>query len=351
MPPHGFSSTEKAQCVLWVAEGYRGTAVQRKFRTKYNREPPSRAAIAMWRADYENRGTHAHRGGNGRPQINAQTKATITTMFQENPRISLRFVSQQVGVCHATVGNFIRKELGLFPYKLQTGVQLSAQDRQNRLAFAHYCQRELRSDPMFLKRIVFSDECCFSLSGFVNKQNTRIWGSERPAEVYETPQNTPSVMVWCAVSQYEIIGPYFFQNETVTGDRYKSMLVHYVFPKLRDYPDSMLFQQDGAPPHYAVTVRQYLDRKLPNRWIGRGGPIAWPARSPDLTACDYFLWGYVKDLVYRELPNTMAELKKKIKTAITGISDATLSKVYKNMKNRILFVQRQNGGHFEHLFN
>jgi len=33
--------------------------------------------------------------------------------------------------------------------------------------------------------------------------------------------------------------------------------------------DDIYFQQDGAPPHYGVNVRQHLDEVFPNRWIGR----------------------------------------------------------------------------------
>ncbi|CAH1382061.1 unnamed protein product [Tenebrio molitor] len=29
-------------------------------------------------------------------------------------------------------------------------------------------------------------------------------------------------------------------------------------------------------------VREILDNQYPQRWIGRGGPHHWPARSPDL---------------------------------------------------------------------
>lgn len=60
----------------------------------------------------------------------------------------------------------------------------------------------------------------------------------------------------------------------------------------------LYFQQDGAPPHYAVQVRQYLNDKFGNKWIGRGGPIQWPPRSPDLTPLDFYLWGEIKRLVY-----------------------------------------------------
>ena len=51
------------------------------------------------------------------------------------------------------------------------------------------------------------------------------------------------------------------------------------------------FQQDGAPAHFALDVREYLNNIFPNGWIGRGGPVQWPPRSPDLTPMDFFIWG------------------------------------------------------------
>jgi len=96
-------------------------------------------------------------------------------------------------------------------------------------------------------------------------------------------------MVWCAISKTEVIGPYFFDDGTVTGDRYKRMLQYYLFLKLANYSSNMIFQQDGASLHYEIPARQYLDNKLPNMWMGRGGPIPWPAQSPDLFPCDFFL--------------------------------------------------------------
>ena len=60
----------------------------------------------------------------------------------------------------------------------------------------------------------------------------------------------------------------------------------------------MWLQHDGAPAHFDRNVRNHLNVTYPNRWIGRGGPVPWPARSPDLTPLDYFLWGSMKSLVY-----------------------------------------------------
>ncbi|GFS62717.1 uncharacterized protein TNCV_3201711 [Trichonephila clavipes] len=60
----------------------------------------------------------------------------------------------------------------------------------------------------------------------------------------------------------------------------------------------MWFQHDGAPAHFSANVRSALDTAYPGRWIGRGGQINWPARSPDLSCLDIFLWGHMKSIVY-----------------------------------------------------
>ncbi len=51
------------------------------------------------------------------------------------------------------------------------------------------------------------------------------------------------------------------------------MLDNYAMPIITDVEghDTAIFQQDGAPPHYATIVRDYLDETLPGRWCGRGG--------------------------------------------------------------------------------
>ena len=72
------------------------------------------------------------------------------------------------------------------------------------------------------------------------------------------------------------------------------MLVDYTWSQLQH--KRLYFQYDGAAPHYAVIVGEWLDEKFPGRWISRRGPFDWSARSPDLAPCDFFLWGYLKDI-------------------------------------------------------
>jgi hypothetical protein len=66
--------------------------------------------------------------------------------------------------------------------------------------------------------------------------------------------------------------------------------------------------------------KQVLDRRYPDSWIGRGGPINWPARSPDLTPLDYFLWGYMKNYVYREPVNSLEQLDDRLHEALATIT-------------------------------
>jgi hypothetical protein len=65
------------------------------------------------------------------------------------------------------------------------------------------------------------------------------------------------------------------------------MLRDNVLPQLqRQHDNDDFFQQDEAPPLYAITVHKFLDEQLPSRWIGRRGPVEWPPLSPDLTPMD-----------------------------------------------------------------
>ncbi|GFV73007.1 hypothetical protein TNCV_1734751 [Trichonephila clavipes] len=49
------------------------------------------------------------------------------------------------------------------------------------------------------------DEVQFWLSGYVNKQNCRIWSEANPQVYVETPLNPEKLTVWCALWAGEIL--------------------------------------------------------------------------------------------------------------------------------------------------
>ncbi|GBO34726.1 hypothetical protein AVEN_258881-1 [Araneus ventricosus] len=94
------------------------------------------------------------------------------------------------------------------------------------------------------------------------------------------------------------------------------MLRLYAVPQ---FPEGVIFQQDGAPPHYGNIVREFLNATFPQRWIGRGAVMAWPPRSPDITPLDFYLWSYVKQHVYSERINDINNLKPRITDLIHSV--------------------------------
>ena len=223
---------------------------------------------------------------------------------------------------------------------------MKPQDGPARVAFSKTMLDNVSQDTEYLHKICFSDEATFHTSGVVNRHNVRIWGKENPREYHEREMNSPKVNVWCAVLRNKVIGPYFFPEETVNQDGYLKMLEEYALPILQRMP-RILFQQDGAPPHWGLRVRALLDREFPNKWIGRGGPISWPARSPDITPLDFFFWGYVKDRVFQTPINDLDELKEKITTVVNQVNRVMLINSWGELHKRLEWLLKNGGRHIE----
>jgi len=113
----------------------------------------------------------------------------------------------------------------------------------------------------------------------------------------------------------------------------------------------MYFQHDGAPSHYTRHVTQHLNDTFPNRWIGRGGTINWPPRSPDLTPLDFCLWGLMKSEVYRKKADTQDVLLVSIMDVIACIKDrqGALRRTTRHVFTRVAKYIDDDGGIFEHL--
>jgi len=96
------------------------------------------------------------------------------------------------------------------------------------------------------------------------------------------------------------IGPYFLPPR-LNGETYADFLINQLPILLENVPlrarETLIFQHDGAPAHFSRRVREILNERFRDRWMGQGGPIIWPARSPDLNVLDYFVWGHIKALV------------------------------------------------------
>ena len=108
-----------------------------------------------------------------------------------------------------------------------------------------------------------------------------------------------------------------------------------------------MFQQDGAPPHWGLIVRDFLNETFPNQWIGRNGSTAWPPRSPDITHLDFFLWGYVKDKVYRTPVRDVETLQSRIIEVLATVNEEMLENTWREIEYRLDILRATNGAHVE----
>ena len=124
-----------------------------------------------------------------------------------------------------------------------------------------------------------------------------------------------------------------FFNETVLDLSCKQILVDYAWLQLQ--LKRLYFQYDGAAPHYAIIVGEWIDKKFSGRWIGRHWPFDCPARSFDLIPCNFFLWGYLKNIVFSEPCTSMIQLHNRIQEFCAGVTKAISRKVCHSMVQRL----------------
>jgi hypothetical protein len=89
------------------------------------------------------------------------------------------------------------------------------------------------------------------------------WSDTNPHQVIQEELNAPGVTVWAGIWAQGVVGPLFIEG-TVTADLYLEFLQTTVVPELEHHYDlgSVIWQQNGAPPHFGHNVHTFLDEKF-----------------------------------------------------------------------------------------
>jgi hypothetical protein len=311
----------------------------RRFRNQYAGESVSRQTVVKINDKFDQTGSVRDLPKSGRPRTGRSDENLfeVTQKVLQSPQKSTRRMSAETGISHSSVARIMKKDLKFKSFIPRLVQELNEDDFDRRLEFAEEWVRQADADPTFVEHVLWSDEAIFRLNGHVNRHNCVYWSDVNPRITVERPFQSPGLMVWAGVISDRLIGPFFFDDGTVTGQRYLTMLEDELWPEIadRDDIDTMFFQQDGAPPHYAAVVRNWLNESFDGRWIGRRGPIEWPPRSPDMTPLDFWLWGYLKELVYGEKPQSIEDLKRLITEKMNAIPAEMIANVCASVTRRM----------------
>lgn len=240
---------------------------------------------------------------------------------------------------------------GLHPFHYQRVHDLKPEDYPARMDFCNW----ILNNEEILPRILWCDESTFTRNGSFNMHNVHFWANENPRAVRRTNfQNRFSVNLWVGIVGNQIIGPSELPDR-LNAANYLFFLQNQLEDLMDEVPlairAGMHFQHDGAPAHFGRAVRHWLDQNYPARWIGRGGPIVWPPRSPDLNPVDYYFWGRMKDIVYATEVETREDLLERINLAGNMIrqNNFEILRASQSIRRRARMCIEQNGNLIEHL--
>lgn len=332
------------------------SATLRAYKTKHKliRNPFDVRSVSRLMEKFESTGSVHDCPKTGRPSLVEDRKERVAEALQELKGehefgvACSTHVATATGIPQTSVWRILRQRLNLYPYRLQTTQALTSDDKVRRMEFANF----VLNDTTILDNVFWSDEAYFSLSGHVHRHNCIIWGSERPMATFPVTYQSPKILVWFGFSNTYRVTPFFFDG-TMDGDDYKTMLETHVFPQLQRLgkTNQVVFQHDGAPPHFARVTTNFLKSVLPeNRIIARGFPTRWPPRSPDLTPLDYYFWGVVKSRVYFNFrPQTIDELTNRITEVIRDVDQDELQRAIQNLLPRLECIINSDGGAIENI--
>ena len=175
------------------------------------------------------------------------------------------------------------------------------------------------ADPDFFSNLWFSDESHIHLNGYINWQITRFLEFKQH-DVVQKPLHSVWVTIWCTISGHGLLTPYFVEDDaqiplTVNQERYREIIIApFVLETFCRTRNLSLWwqwmQQDGATAHMAGESLACLQQHFGDRLISRGMEFSFLSQPPDLTAPDSYIWGMLKESVFRSdnPPGNVSEL-------------------------------------------
>ena len=300
-------------------------------------------------------GTRRPDAGARRTRRTPAFEEDVLRIVYQNPSTSTRLVARSLNASKSSVHRVLRTEQ-LYPFHLHKVQALQPADFGCRLDFCNWVLDRRDEQPDFVSNIIFTDEATFTRNGLIlNHRNSHVYDYVQPHALVEgNHQHRFAINIWAGIIANHIIGPYLLPLR-LNGYAYRRFLNDLLPVFLQDVPlnirQQMWYQHDGAPPHFDVNVRRHLDNAFPDHWIGRGGPVGWPARSPDLNPLDFFLWGHLKSLVYKTPVETNEDLLARVLAGCDEIRNmpGIFERVQNSFLHRCTLCRNGDGGHIEQL--
>ncbi|GFW91879.1 uncharacterized protein TNCV_4080391 [Trichonephila clavipes] len=182
---------------------------------------------------------------------------------------------------------------------------------------------------------------CLEILDLLSRLQGSIWGLVEQKICRQTKITSEEHLGWGIIS-----GP---TNGTPVGKQKKIqflvpvLLISEVVEEPCSLRSRVELESLQQPELLARATIDLLKDTFGDGLISRFGPVNWPPRSCDLTPLDYFLWGYVKSLVYADKPQTLDPLENNIRRVIADIRPQIMEKVIENWTSIWDYIQASRG--------
>lgn len=303
---------------------------------------------------YNGTGSVAKRHGGGRkitatsPEMVRKVKARI----ERNPRRSGRQMAAELKISRERMQHILSNKLGLKALKFQKAHDLTPAQKKVRLDRAKELLRLHAAGN--LSQIVFSDEKNYCIQQYVNKQNDRVYLTERSYEnlnvrLATRTQAPPHVMVWAAVTA-DGRSPLVFlaAGVKVNAQVYReSVLEGALLPWARKHfgRKPWTFQQDSAPSHKARVNQEWLEKNVPSFISAQ----QWLSNSPDANPLDFSIWGMLDRKVLTKKYQSVDALKVALQREWRKLPQNQIRAACDSFFDRLRAIVKAKGGHIENL--
>lgn len=205
------------------------------------------------------------------------------------------------------------------------------------------------------KKVIFSDEKLFRLvpGGHIKCWRAANKGKFEAKYLNNVVQRPEALMVWCAINGSGRLILKRCPKKVKAGDyqRILQSALHFIKPRCETLWETASpfafsvrasgyrFQQDGAPPHRAVSTKRWLQSKGVR--MHNGGQ--WPANSPDMNIIEH-VWPFVnRKIAGRMFPNKDV-LWAALQQAFGEVTPQQIQNLYASLPDRCKALLKAKGG-------
>lgn len=332
--------------------GINATTIHEELTTAYGAHAISYTTVQRWSKYFRNGNMELEDElREGRP-VSKTTKENIDLVrriIDEDPHSSYEDIEEETELSHGTVHKIIHEYLQMQKISSRwVPHELTPEQKSLRVQICKENLKKFQQDTWRLCDILTGDETWIYYRQIGRKVSNACWKSkdEDPGTVVSRQQSEPKMLFSIF---FKSNGPMLVhgvdQGDTVDRFYYIHNCLEPVIKEIKKQrpltgTHGIKLLHDGASIHSAQEVKNFLKQEGVNL-------MPHPPYSPDLSPCDYWLNGYIKQ--HLQDKTSAKSLFSSVSKIVFDIPPKEYKKTFDKLIERMILCIENKGDYFEHL--